>query len=381
MDLPAQGEPQLNIYGFLYAGEPTLLMLSKASPYNHPQGRGTRLQEARIKYYINGTLVEEQRVTRTEQEQSLSPAGVGVTSADLTFIYPRTRYQNTNAHLWYKSKCQPKAGDKVQIEVHSPGLPVARFEVTLPPMPEVREVRLEEVDLPSDYFLLESLQKQYENSITYYRARRGWAEGYNPFPPFEDLVQKGKARLLSFKVPSSRARAFYAIGSQARLTANYTGGIGMEPSDEELVYYLVSHLLFDLNRLLYIEGDLSFSLRAREIARQRLEEHDQPGYFQPYFTTEPRGKEEEISLLLPSFTPAYAAYGVDRFDEIALTTLDPSYADLAEQGYGILKPRKTGSLTDLDFGDLLAEHALERCNLTDALGFIYVASPRPLALQ
>ena len=379
IELPAQGKPELNIYGFLYAGEPTLLMLSQTAPYNLPKSSGIAISEASVKYYINGALVEERTVMRQDPKSSDQLYEEGVDYEDLTFIYARQRYKNTKAHLWYKSKCRPAAGDQVRIEVSSPGLPTALFEVIMPPAPEVKGLKVEEVELKSDPFLLEEARMKYESELAFYQRMLGGNAEEVPAPAFNRLVDMKKGLLVSFEVPSDQRQHFYALGAQVPMHFLYDGG-GIDDYSKA-VQFLVHNLLFDLGRLQYVERDLSFPVRAREIARQRLNEHDQPGYFQPYFTTQSAKGSGRVSLLLVCFGEEAQKYGVDGFNRLTLSALSKPYADVAEIGYGILKSRSGGVLSDVELDALLAEYTIERCNLKHALGFIYVATPIALDLE
>lgn len=376
VDLDFHEDPMLNVYGFVYTDRPTMLMISRTKPYNTPQNISTRVEEATIRYYINGILEETSKVTdqtKAEYRQNIR------SDEQKLLVFPRTK-MHRSTHLWYISRLKPHAGDRIRIEIDSPGLPPASFEAVLPPIPALFDLQARDLSVSTnnDISGIRKLKTDYEEVRAKRNKIEGWSDETSPLPSFDDLAESQKVRAVSFKVKGINREQFYALGAIPTLKLPYIPEtLGLPLSSEESNKNDISILLFDLCRLLNNEGTPIFLVTAKDIARQRVKNSDQSTIFQTYFFTGADSGEYRVEVLVPIIKADPSDYGVGQ-SSLMLTALSSEYGQFAESGYDLLE--RPDSDLDLDVSDLTAEHAMERSNLKGALGTIYTAASLEIPL-
>lgn len=379
MDLPTNEKPQLTIYGFLYADRPTYLMLSKSVTItDSPRKEAMIIDEATVTYYINGELKETQKVDRA---QNLST----FTNEDIHYIKSNHRELSHN-HLYFKSQVKPKPGDKVKIEVESPNLPTASFEGTLPPAPEISGAKVERIKGSSvTLFGLDS----YADNLKY--SFHWGSQNYGPDPEklyqpsLFEFVESDAYQKVTFSIKITDSDQFFSVGVPVKSNIPWYSSEMVIKSWDEVWPRIVDDQIYLVEQLLDVDNCVHFSKKARAIAKQKKDPRRKGAqYFMPYFSSRGHqvGEIIEVEVLLPLMKKRDYPSQIDSNRNLAILALSSEFAFFAEKGYGLLIGNEGGdSITDIELGEISAEHSIARRNVTNGNGVIYLASPYLIPLK
>ncbi|MDO5036335.1 MAG: DUF4249 family protein [Porphyromonas sp.] len=377
--------PRIAMYGFVYAGQPSYFMISKTVPvdkYSSFKQGQMKLSSATVRYYANDTLIEEIKVDRIHDRVEY-PFG-NLTPED-RYFFRRSFYTNpTYAHLYCRSNYIPKEGDRIRVEVSAEELPDASAEFVIPNAPKISEVKVERVEQnPEPILKLSSYEKiyreLYDASAKEYEGRTG--EQMPEAPSFWNYVDQDAYMKVSFKLQSPDEDTFYSVGVPKTFHLR-AFELDYPITPEGYAHSFADRVLFTMEQVVNVDYCPLFSKKARSIAGQKTDVFDPNAmYFMPYFLSTSRDGELNVQLITPIFKERGDWSLLDENRNLGIFAMSKELATFAERGYEMLMSSDEESIIDMDLSSVLAESQVERSNIQNGVGTIFVASPTYIRLN